>query len=126
MARQVARDAIVPRMRPGFTLIEMLVAVVVFSVGVLALAATAALVAGHIGDGGRLTSSAHAARSTLDSLASRPCDDLASGSFSRASADVRWRVARDSAAASVELSVMTPLRGRQVQRDYQALVPCDR
>ena len=110
-------------MRPGFTLVEMLVAVVVFSVGVLALAATAALVAGHIGDGGRLTSSAHAARSTLDSLASRPCHELASGSTARASADVRWRITRDSAAASVELSVVTPLRGRQLHRDYHSLVP---
>ena len=113
-------------MRPGFTLVEMLVAVVVFSVGVLALAATAALVAGHIGDGGRLTSGAHAARSTLDSLASRPCDELASGAASSASADVRWEVARDSATASVELSVVTPLRRRQLQRDYQVLVPCER
>jgi len=113
-------------MRPGFTLVEMVVAIVVFSVGVLALAATAALVAGHIGDGGRLTNSAHAARSVLDSLASRPCDELASGSTSRSSADVRWRVARDSTAARVELSVVTSLRRRQLQRDYQALVPCER
>ena len=112
-------------MRPAFTIIELLVAIVVLTVGVLALAATG-LVASQVGEGGQLTSTAHLARSILDSLTATPCASLTSSSVARDRTTLRWTVARDSAAARVDLSVGSALR-RGARRDaYRALVPCAR
>lgn len=111
-------------MRPAFTLIELLVALLVVATGVLALASTAGLVAGHVGDGGRLTGAAHAARSTLDSLATQACEVLMSGSDHRAGNTLRWTITRDSLVAHVELVVHASLRRRDHERTYRGIVPC--
>jgi len=111
-------------MRPAFTIVELLVAIVIFSIGVLALAATAGLVASHVGDGARLTDAAHAARSLLDSLATRPCATLVSGSVIDGGRTVQWEVRRDSLAASVDLTIGARLRGRSQRHAYRALIPC--
>src|SRR5262245_45431932 len=100
-------------MRIAFTIVELPVALVVLSIGVLALAGTAGLVASHVDDGDRLSSAAHAARSVLDSLATRPCDALVSGNAMRSGLAVRWRVDRDSIHARVEVVVVAPLRRRR-------------
>src|SRR5262245_36811646 len=92
-------------MRTGFTIVELLVAIVVFTVGVIALAATSGLVAAGVGDGGRLTGAAHAARTVLDSLGATPCGKVASGSALREGVTIQWSATRDSASADVELSV---------------------
>lgn len=111
-------------MRPAFTLVELLVAIAVFTIGVLALAATAGLVAAHVGDGARLTGSAHLARSILDSLSTDSCGDIGAGSTTRAGVTANWSVTRDTSAAHIELSVRSSLR-RGTRRDvYRLLVPC--
>ena len=114
------------RMRPAFTLVEVLVAIVVLTIGLLAVAATAALVATHVGDGARLTSGAHAARSILDSLGGRSCAAVVSGSSARDGVSVEWSAARDSSAAEVELTVASELRRGRRRDAYRVLVPCVR
>ena len=113
-------------MRPAFTIIELLVAVVVFTVGLLGLAATAGMVASHVGDGARLTGSAHFARSLLDSLGGLPCAAIASGEESRARLDARWTATRDSLAARVDLVVGADLRRGLRSDAYALVVPCRR
>ena len=113
-------------MRPAFTLVELLVAIAVFTVGVLALAATAGLVAAHVGDGARLTGSAHVARSILDSLAAGGCNAITAGRASRAGISAEWTAGRDSSSAFVELTVTSTLRRRGRRDLYQLLVPCAR
>ena len=114
------------RMRTGFSLVELLVAIVVLTIGVLGLAATAGLVAAHVGDGAQLTGGAHAARSVLDSLGTVPCARLSSGTTRRSGVAVQWSVAQDSVAASVEVAAGSVLR-RGTRRDvYRAVVPCGR
>ena len=128
-----ANDAAHPRwpgifapMRPAFTIIELLVAITVLTVGVLALAATAGLVASQVGEGGQLTRSAHLARSLLDSLAAAECAGLTSGSAVRDGLTAQWIVGRDSASAPVELTVGAVLR-RGARRDtYRVSIPCGR
>jgi len=113
-------------MRPAFTIVEMMVAIVVFTIGLVALAATSGLVAAHVGDGGRLTASAHAARTILDSLGSQRCEAIVGGSTARDGIDVEWSVSRDSAAAQIELMAGAVLR-RGARRDaYRLVVPCVR
>ena len=112
-------------MRTGFTIVELLVAIVVLTIGVLALAATAGLVAAHVGDGGRLTTSAHAARSALDSLGGLACGRLTGGSSVRGGITVRWAVARDSLAAEISATAGSELRRRSRTDTYRATVPCE-
>src|SRR6185369_16309620 len=110
-------------MRPAFTLVELLVAIAVFTIGVLALAGTAGLVAAHVGDGARLTGSAHLARSILDSLGINSCGAINAGSVTRDGITAEWSVTRDTSAAHIELSVASSLR-RGTRRDvYRLLVP---
>ena len=111
-------------MRPAFTLIELLVAITVLTVGVLALAATAGLVASQVGEGGQLTRSAHLARSLLDSLGALDCGSLTSGTTSRDGAAAQWVVTRDSTSAHVELTVGAALH-RGTRRDvYRGTIRC--
>ena len=113
-------------MRPAFTIVELLVAIVIFTIGLVALAATSGLVAAHVEDGGRLTAAAHAARTVLDSLGARRCDAIVGGSAARDRISVEWTVSRDSSAAQVELIAGAVLR-RGTRRDaYRLVVPCVR
>lgn len=57
--------------RRGFTIIEVLVAVIVLSVGVLALASTAALTGRQIGEGGARSRAATLALSRFEVVAAR-------------------------------------------------------
>src|SRR5687767_8707334 len=111
-------------MRPAFTIVELLVAIVVLTVGVLALAATAGMVAAHVGDGGRLTSSAHAARSVLDSLRTLPCERAVSGAELRRGMPVTWTVARDSLTVSIEVVVGSTVRRRNRRDTHRAVIAC--
>ena len=111
-------------MRTGLTIVELLIAIVILTVGVLALAATAGLVAAHVGDGGRLTGAAHAARSALDSLRGVPCASLTSASAARGSFVVEWTVTRDSLAAEIVMTVGSTLRRRTRSDAFRATVPC--
>ena len=111
-------------MRAAFTLVELLVAIVVFTVGVLALAATGGLVASQLGDGNRLTTAAHRARSVLDSLAATSCDGLRDGTTTRDGILSSWTVSRDSIAADIRVANTADLR-RGPRRDvFSLLVPC--
>ena len=113
-------------MRTAFTIVELLVAIVVLTIGVLALAATAGLVATHVGDGGRLTSAAHAARSVIDSLISVPCDRIVSGMAVRGTVPAEWTVTRDSLAVAIEVGVGVELRRGSAREMYRAAKPCER
>ena len=111
-------------MRHGFTIIELLVAIVILTIGMLALAGTAGLVASHVGDGGQLTSAAHTARTIIDSLATDDCTRLTSGSARRGRITVAWTVARDSVAATIDVATGSPLRRSQRRDAYRVVVPC--
>ena len=113
-------------MRPAFTVVELLVALVVLTIGLLALAGTAGLVAAHVGDGGRLSASAHVARSIMDSLRATPCDAIVTGSATPDGAGAEWSVERDSTSAGVDLTVRSQLRRGTRPDAFQLVVPCVR
>ena len=59
--------------RDGFTIVEIIVAIMVLSVGVLGLAATAAVVQKQMGSGERQAAAAAIAQSRFDKLTSVNC-----------------------------------------------------
>lgn len=104
----------------GFTIIECLVALVVFSVGVLAAAGTTALALRAVLEGEGAAAAAGLARSTLDSLrfqvasAGGECSAAASGSASGPrGTTVDWALTAALHGRSLRLVVAFPtVRGR--------------
>src|SRR5688572_18930958 len=106
------------RFRDGFTLLEVIVALVVLGTGILGLAASAALVSRLIGDGSRLTLAATVATARLEHLQSLPCGIIAAGAGVTRDVEERWTAASmgppgQPSALEVQLSVTYRLRGHQ-------------
>jgi type IV pilus assembly protein PilV len=65
------------RDRAGFTIVEVIVAILILTIGVLALAATAAVVTKQMARGNRQTVASTIAQARFDSLTSVDCTKLA-------------------------------------------------
>ena len=66
-----------PRRRDGFTLVELMVAIIILAVGILGLAGTSAIITRQMGSASRSTVAAAVAQSRFDSLSSINCAGLA-------------------------------------------------
>jgi len=88
--------------RSGFTIVEVLVALVIISIGVLALASTAAVVARQMGASARLSTAASLGQSRLERLASAAsCSALRGGTATTGGIEERWSVGVAGAVAVV-------------------------
>ena len=82
-----------PTPRGGFTLIEVIVAIVVLSIGVLGLAGTASYVMTQMMGAREQTVAANMATAVMDSLSASPCSSLVGGTKTRRGVTVTWVVA---------------------------------
>ncbi len=89
----------------GFTIVEVLVAVLILSVGLLALASTAALVTRMIGQGDRYTEAATLASRRLEILRSQTCPNMANGSQTVGRFQVSWTVASIASGKGVQVAI---------------------
>ncbi len=78
--------------RRGFTVVEVVVAIVVLSIGILGLATTAALVTRMIGQGTRFTEASTLAQERFEMLRPLPCDSLRAGTATPSPYAVAWTV----------------------------------
>lgn len=95
MAQRARGRSAGPR-RPGASIVEMLVAIVILAIGVLGLAATASMVVRHMGSGARLGAAATLAQARFERLSAAACEALLAAPSGEAVArGVReqWRVA---------------------------------
>ncbi len=97
------------RGEPGFSLIEIMVAVVVFSIGVLGLAALFPLAIKNVNQGAMLTRATQHAQSKMEDLMDAGIGELDSGADTLSGRFFRtWQVASDSLTsglATVRVSV---------------------
>ncbi len=86
-----------PDARRGGTLLEVMVAVVVFAIGLLSLMAGSLIGARAMNDSRSLAAAAVAAQSTMDSLKARGWENIAgaSGSYTVKGHAVTWSVGND-------------------------------
>ncbi|HEX8849795.1 MAG TPA: prepilin-type N-terminal cleavage/methylation domain-containing protein [Gemmatimonadaceae bacterium] len=111
--------------RGGFTLVELMVAMMVFSIGVLGLAATTATVARLMGSASRQTMAAAVAQSRIEKLRATSCASLASGSETVRGISSTWTVIVATRGDSVTETVTFPIaRGRTRTRVYKTMVTC--
>lgn len=89
----------------GFSLVEVVIAMLILTVGVLGLAATAGVVTRMTGQGGRLGGAAAVAGSRLERLRATPCASLASGAAGGGKYSESWTVTRVGLLVTVDLSV---------------------
>jgi Tfp pilus assembly protein PilV len=76
----------------GHTVVELMVAVVILTVGVLGLSATAGVVARMMTTSLLEAQARFAARAQLETLLATPTDRLTSGEWRRGALSVRWQV----------------------------------
>jgi prepilin-type N-terminal cleavage/methylation domain-containing protein len=114
----------------GFSIIECLVALVVFAVGVLGAAGTIALAERSGAEGARAVAAAELALVTLDSLrvasaAGHGCSALAPGVWSgREGTTAQWTIFSTSSGVDVRLVVAYPtVRGNRADTLWSAF-PC--
>jgi prepilin-type N-terminal cleavage/methylation domain-containing protein len=83
----------VVRSEAGFTLVELTVAVTIFTIGVLGLLGTTAGITRLLGMGDRIATAGFYAQERFETLRSEDCATLASGSNTRGGIyDVTWEV----------------------------------
>jgi len=80
------------RSRHGFTIIELMIAIVVLSIGVLGLAGTSAMVSRMIGGAAQQTIAANVAASRFERMRSRQCSAITSGSAALRGTTETWTV----------------------------------
>ena len=78
------------RPRSGFTLVEMMVAIVILSIGLLGLASTAAVVTRQVGGGGNLATAGQVAEKRLERLRSLGCSKIADGTATTRGVYEHW------------------------------------
>lgn len=106
----------------GFALVEVLVALVVFTVGVLALAGSAARITRMVGAGRRDLAAAAAASARIETLYGLACDAVVSGEESRDRMTLRWTIsALHTGSRHVLLYVERPGR---VEYVVTTAIPC--
>ena len=111
--------------RRGFTLIEMIIAIIVMSIGIMGLAGTASYVAQQMGGGAAQTVAAALATQVSDSLGSRRCSALVAGSKTRRGVTITWAVSDSSRTKWVTEQVQyKPKRGPTKTINYVTVIQC--
>ena len=111
--------------RAGFTLVELLVAMMVFAVGMLGLAATAASVTRMMGGARRQTIAATVAQSRLEKIRSSPCASLLSGTDTVRGVVSKWTITSVSRGMNVVDTVtFRSSRNGTRMRVYRTTLPC--
>lgn len=128
-------QAIVPRMpshprpavppRRGVTLVELLVALVLVTIGVLALAGTTAAATRAAARGARMADAATAARSRMERLAARRCAAIAPGESVTRGRTERWTiVASPPGARRLRVETLVDAPGGARRATLEGTIPC--
>lgn len=125
--RATARATRAPADRRGFTLIEVIAAIMLLSIGLLAIAGLGVVAAKTTRRGSTQTLAAAIAQSRFDSLSSLPCASLAaagatSGTSTTRGVVERWRVVDGWNVKRLTDSLTVP--GRANPLVYQSVIPC--
>ena len=115
------------RDRKGFTIVELIVAIMILTVGLLSLASTAGSMTRIMAASSRQTVAAQVAQSRIDSLSSIDCTTLAKAGATSGSSTVRgvtetWTV---TDGANVKfLTDQITYKGRTQPLEYRSVITC--
>ena len=112
------------RIRHGFTLIEVIVAMVILATGVLALAGSAALTVRRMAEATRRTTAVSMARTRAESSLALPCGSLSSGSETVRGVRSEWVVSPGVGSAELSQRVSYPTFRGERSDDFLTAAPC--
>jgi type II secretion system protein I len=112
------------RARAGFTLAELLVALMIFSVGALAMVATSANIITLMTASKNRTLAADVAQARFERLRGLPCTAHTSDSTTANGVAVSWQVVNLVHADDVTVKVRFVSNRRQQTRIYRSFLPC--
>lgn len=111
----------------GFSLVEVMIAMIILTVGVLGLAASSAAIARMTSEGDRFSESAAHANSVTDSLRLVPCASLASGAGTRGAFSLRWTITNNATYTllrDVLVQVTYDTKGQTRTSNYNTQLSC--
>ena len=109
--------------RRAVTLVEVLVGIIVSSIGLIALATTGAALLVHCADALAGMTAGATSRTLVDSLRAVPCAAIVSGSSSAGSTTATWSVTGAGAVRHVSGSVTSAAR-HSVTAQVETTIPC--
>jgi Tfp pilus assembly protein PilV len=115
------------RRRRGLTLVEILIAIIMLTVGVMGLLGSTAAVAKQMGGGVRQTVAATIAQARIDSLTSLSCASLtlagvASGTSTKRGIAEKWTVTDGKNVKNIAVEITIPRRATKLL--YTTVIPC--
>ena len=110
--------------RRGFALVEILVALMVFGVGVLALVGASGAVTRMMGDAAQQIVAATVAQSRFDRLRGVPCSAVTSGADTTRGVYAQWSTAPVTRGVSVTVAVRYDTPTGRKTRTFRSLLPC--
>jgi len=112
------------RPRHGFTVIEMIIAIIVMAVGVMGLAGTARYVAMQMGNGRTQTIAATFATKISDSLSARRCASIVGGTQTKRGVTITWTVADSTRTKWVTEAVQYTTKSGPKTVNYLTVIQC--
>lgn len=94
----------------GFTIVEVLVAVMILSVGLMGLVTTAGLVTRMIGQGHRFTEASALANERIEVLKAQRCPAAGTGTETRGTYVISWRVTEIASGKGRNLAISVQSR----------------
>ncbi len=115
------------RTERGFTVVEILVAISVFSMGILSLTAASSLVTRMVGEGHQYTEASALASQRFELLRSQDCKTLSSGTANQSEFTLSW--AADSVGSRtpgrrVVVTVQFPTASGGRTASFSSLISC--
>ena len=113
-----------PRTRRGFTVIELVVTIVVLTVGLLAMAANSAVIGRQMRGARVMTEAASTAQSRFELLRGIPCTTLTGGSASAGEVTEVWTATNATRTVEVTDTVKYTTRYGVQAHAYRTSIPC--
>jgi prepilin-type N-terminal cleavage/methylation domain-containing protein len=108
----------------GFTLIEVVVAIVILAAGALALAGSAAVTVRRMSEASRRSSGVTMARSRAEAAMASTCGSLASGSETARGVRSEWVVSVGAISTELSQRVSYPTSRGTRSDDFLTAAPC--
>ena len=113
-----------PARERGFTLIELMVAMIIFVIGILALASTTAVTTRHMGGGAQMALAASTAQARFERLRAEACETIAAGSAESRGITETWTVSTLLRAVEVTVVVSFHTNRGSREHEYKTVIPC--
>ena len=108
----------------GFTLVELMIALIIFSVGLLALASTASAIMTMMGSSQSRTLASGIAQSRFERVRATACASRASGSATQRGIAESWVLNRLPRADDVTVTITLISEHRQKTQVFSSYIPC--